>query len=144
MKKVRFFFVVCLSFRVACLTHFPFIKKHFTFMLQICHICVSIIIWLYTILGGNGLKQVHLIVSGHVQGVGFRYYAQMKALDHHITGWVRNRKDGSVEIIAEGEEQNITNYLKYIQDGSPFSTVQSVKVIEQDDTCNFDSFKIKY
>lgn len=90
------------------------------------------------------MKQLHLIVTGRVQGVGFRYFAQMKAHDHQITGWVRNRTDGTVEIVAEGEKQNIYHYLKHIQDGSPFSTVKAVKVDERDAVSNFHSFTIKY
>lgn len=95
-------------------------------------------------MGGKNLKQLHLIVSGHVQGVGFRYYAQTIALAKQITGWVRNRSDGSVEIVAEGDKDHIDNYLSSIKLGSPFSTVESIEVTEQDIINHFNSFTIKY
>jgi acylphosphatase len=43
------------------------------------------------------MKQMRIIVTGHVQGVGFRYFTQAQALEHNITGWVRNNEDGTVE-----------------------------------------------
>ena len=43
--------------------------------------------------------QLHLIVSGKVQGVGFRYFSQMKAVQYGVTGWAKNLSDGSVEML---------------------------------------------
>lgn len=93
---------------------------------------------------GKSLKQLHLIVSGEVQGVGFRYYAQTVAVEQHIKGWVKNRPDGSVEIVAKGKEEHIKTYLKLIEEGSPFSVVNDVEVTEQTISDNFHSFTIKY
>ena len=53
------------------------------------------------------MKRVSVIVSGRVQGVGFRYFVEDIAADMKITGWVRNLPDGTVEIDAEGEEDEI-------------------------------------
>ncbi|MED1438249.1 acylphosphatase [Aeribacillus composti] len=74
------------------------------------------------------MKQYHIIVSGRVQGVGFRYFTQSKAVEHQISGWVRNKMDGTVEIVAEGEEQNLQNFLASIQKGSPFSNVENIQL----------------
>lgn len=90
------------------------------------------------------MKQLHIVVSGEVQGVGFRYYAQTMALSQQVTGWVRNCLDGSVEIVVEGEKERIDKYLSLIQKGSPFSNVQSVTIKENEDIDQFQSFKIKY
>ena len=49
-----------------------------------------------------GLVRLHIVVKGTVQGVGFRYYAQMKAVQHKITGWVKNTDQGTVEMVAVG------------------------------------------
>lgn len=95
-------------------------------------------------LGGLTLKQLHLIVTGRVQGVGFRYYSQNMALAQNINGWVRNLPDGSVEIIAEGEESYINNYLDSIKKGSPFSSVDSVVITENPTLHHYTSFTIKY
>lgn len=50
------------------------------------------------------LSRVHIIIEGHVQGVGFRYYIQEKAIRWNLTGWVRNLDEEKVEILAEGEK----------------------------------------
>ncbi|WP_245796467.1 acylphosphatase [Domibacillus antri] len=52
-----------------------------------------------------------LMVSGKVQGVGFRYFAQMTAADHDITGWAQNLDNGSVAIHTEGTTENIETFL---------------------------------
>jgi len=56
-------------------------------------------------------KQLHLFFSGQVQGVGFRFTAENTANNLNITGWVRNLSDGRVEILAEGEEAVLEDYL---------------------------------
>ena len=52
-------------------------------------------------------KQVHCVVRGRVQGVFFRASAQREATRLGVTGWVRNLSDGSVEIVAEGEDERV-------------------------------------
>lgn len=54
---------------------------------------------------------VHILFSGRVQGVGFRYSVYQKALEHDIRGWVRNNEDGTVELEAEGTEEQINNFV---------------------------------
>ncbi|MGJ7919143.1 acylphosphatase [Neobacillus sp. LXY-4] len=90
------------------------------------------------------MKQIHLTVYGNVQGVGFRYFSQMKAVQYGIRGWVRNCEDGSVEIIAEGTEDNLILFLEDVRRGNPFSTVNDISVQEINKTESFNSFKIKY
>jgi acylphosphatase len=90
------------------------------------------------------LKQIHVNVSGNVQGVGFRYFSQMKAVQYNIRGWVRNCEDGSVEIVAEGTEDNLQLYLEDVRKGNPFSTVDDIMVKEIDEIKGYHSFKIKY
>lgn len=90
------------------------------------------------------MKQYHIIVSGRVQGVGFRYFTQSKAVEHQISGWVRNKMDGTVEIVAEGEEQNLQNFLASIQKGSPFSKVENIQLTEYDEVEGFQKFDIRY
>jgi acylphosphatase len=61
--------------------------------------------------------RLHAIVEGHVQGVGFRYYVSEQALRLGLTGWVRNRYDGQVEVVAEGAQAGLQELLKYLQRG---------------------------
>jgi acylphosphatase len=69
-------------------------------------------------------KQVHVYYSGRVQGVGFRFTAEDIARDLAITGWVKNLRNGQVELVAEAEEGVLKDFLsrlnqyfaRYIQD----------------------------
>lgn len=63
------------------------------------------------------LRQCHVIFSGRVQGVGFRYTAKDVSRDLGLTGWVRNLADGRVEMVVEGELDPIEELLKQLEDG---------------------------
>ena len=52
------------------------------------------------------MKRIHLIISGDVQGVGYRAWTKRQAKDLGIVGWVKNREDKAVELVGEGEEQD--------------------------------------
>lgn len=62
-------------------------------------------------------KRVHLIIRGRVQGVFFRAAAQREARRLGLTGWVKNRTDGSIELIAEGEEDSIKQLASWASHG---------------------------
>ncbi|MFN4215428.1 acylphosphatase [Exiguobacterium sp.] len=68
-----------------------------------------------------------LIVSGRVQGVGFRYFAQSTALAYKLKGWVRNLSDGTVEIHVEGEESNYESFKQALRDGNRFVGVEHIE-----------------
>jgi acylphosphatase len=72
-------------------------------------------------------KGAHAFVSGQVQGVGFRYYVNKLARRYNLTGWVRNVEDGRVEIMAEGDERDLSNFLAEVKKGSRWSTVSDVQ-----------------
>jgi len=72
-------------------------------------------------------KSLHAIIEGHVQGVGFRYFVKESADNLHLTGWVRNRYDGSVEMIAEGEADALQKLLDKVHIGPSNSIVTNVK-----------------
>ena len=69
-------------------------------------------------------------VTGLVQGVGFRYFAERAARQLGVKGWVRNRPDGTVETIAEGEESAVSRYLERLREGPRSGRVDSVDVEE--------------
>lgn len=58
---------------------------------------------------------VHMVVSGRVQGVGFRYSVRTKALGLGLTGWVKNNDDGTVTIEVEGNEETIEKFIQEIK-----------------------------
>jgi acylphosphatase len=73
-------------------------------------------------------KRVELIIRGRVQGVFFRAAAQREARRLGITGWVKNRTDGSLELTAEGEEDSIRELTGWAQHGPSAARVDHVDV----------------
>lgn len=84
-----------------------------------------------------------LIFSGRVQGVGFRYFAQMMASKFNITGFVRNSSNGNVEMEAQGSEDNMNNFIIALRKGNGFIRIDdySMKKIEIIDE---NKFRITY
>ena len=74
------------------------------------------------------METKHLIITGVVQGVGFRNYVAHKARQFHVTGWVRNRTDGSVEAMIQGTPENVAAMIVRAHRGPPKSSVSSVTV----------------
>lgn len=62
------------------------------------------------------MAQAHIFYSGTVQGVGFRYTVQRHAANLGLLGWVRNLRDGRVEILAEGKKEDIEELMRQIED----------------------------
>lgn len=89
-------------------------------------------------------KQVrtHVIISGRVQGVCFRAETQKAAQNYGVTGWVRNRSDGTVEAVFEGEENKIVSLLEWCRKGPPRSCVEKTDIIWEDSTGEFSGFRI--
>ncbi len=87
--------------------------------------------------------RVEAIFSGHVQGVGFRATTQMLAQDFSVVGSVRNRSDGAVEVIAEGEEDELDAFLKCVAQQLSHH-IESVDTRPSKATGEFDSFRIAF
>lgn len=71
-----------------------------------------------------------VVVSGTVQGVGFRYSARLEADRLGVSGWVRNRDDGTVEAEVEGDEESVVALLDWLALGPPGATVRELRVEE--------------
>ena len=74
----------------------------------------------------------HVYVSGRVQGVAFRWFAQEKAAELGVTGWIRNLGDGRVEVRIEAEESAVGDMLAWLKQGPPNASVNGVDVRERD------------
>jgi acylphosphatase len=72
-------------------------------------------------------KRVHLWITGRVQGVFFRAHTRDQARQLGLSGWVRNREDGSVEALAEGPEAALRQLVAWCHEGSPGSVVREVR-----------------
>lgn len=74
------------------------------------------------------IVQLHAIVDGRVQGVGFRFFVKAVAEELNLTGWVRNKWDGRVEVLAEGDRADLESLLDSIRRGPPSAYVSEVRV----------------
>ncbi len=85
-----------------------------------------------------------VLISGRVQGVFFRMETKQAAERFDITGWVKNRNDGTVEALFEGQKENIDQILKWCEKGPPLSKVNHVGLTHQKYSGQFKTFKITY
>ena len=72
-------------------------------------------------------KRLHLTIHGRVQGVSFRAYTQREARALGLTGWVRNRVDGTVECMAEGPREALERLALWCRGGSPWARVERIE-----------------
>lgn len=91
----------------------------------------------------EGQVRLHARVEGRVQGVGFRYFVQETANSLFINGWVRNRWDGSVEVMAEGERHDLEKLLLSLQRGPHPYTTTNVIPEWSAATGEFQSFRLR-
>jgi acylphosphatase len=89
-------------------------------------------------------KTIHASVEGKVQGVFFRAYTREEAERLKLSGWVRNRPDGSVEALISGDARNIDTMLKWLETGSPLSQVLRVIIEPGQQPAETKDFVIKY
>ncbi|MCA9607135.1 MAG: acylphosphatase [Myxococcales bacterium] len=87
-------------------------------------------------------KRIHLVVRGRVQGVYFRASAQREARQLGLTGWVKNRNDGAVELVAEGEEDQVKDLLAWAQSGPSTARVDRIETRWRSYTGEFPDFRI--
>lgn len=93
---------------------------------------------------GEEMIQLHIIVSGKVQSVGYRYFSQMKAVQYGVTGWARNVSNDTVEICALGTKDQLDPFIEDLRRGNPFSKITNLEITEKEQSDNFQSFTIKY
>ena len=92
----------------------------------------------------DSFKRYAVTVFGTVQGVGFRYSTLRAASKFSINGWVRNKSDGSVELECEGSERNIEDFIKWLENGPPYSRVSRISKQEKIYQGYYKGFSIEY
>ena len=83
------------------------------------------------------------MISGRVQGVFFRSELRRAAVRQQVTGWVRNRHDGRVEAVLEGDEAAVTEVIAFCRQGPPLAQVSGVQVTWETYRGAFDNFRIR-
>jgi len=91
------------------------------------------------------MPRLTAIVTGRVQGVGFRDYVQREAVRRGLSGFVRNRDDGrSVEVIADGDESSLSEFAETLHQGPGLARVDHVDVRMSDEAPEFPRFSVEY
>lgn len=83
------------------------------------------------------------LISGEVQGVGYRFFAQRAAARHQIVGYVRNLPDGQVEALAEGSAESVEAFKHDLATGPAYASVEKVEEINLEPTGTYASFRIE-
>ena len=89
-------------------------------------------------------SRANIVVTGKVQGVGFRYFVYRQAILMGLKGWVRNSQYNQVEIELEGDKLKIEILIRKAWEGPRFSSVENVKVTWNEFQSQFSSFDITY
>ena len=92
--------------------------------------------------GAADVERLEITVHGRVQGVAFRWFTRNKALALGLTGWVRNRADGSVQILAEGRRQDLEEFREWTARGPDHARVARQDVAWSGASGKFDDFSI--
>ena len=88
--------------------------------------------------------RAHVIIEGRVQGVFFRYHTQEKAYEIGVKGWVKNRRDGRVEAVFEGDKDKVDRMIQWCHRGPSEARVTNVQVEWENYTGEFEDFSILY
>jgi acylphosphatase len=95
-------------------------------------------------MGPREVIRRRLLISGAVQGVGFRYWAVREAAAFDVRGYVRNLRDGSVEAVLEGPRDDVSGFERVLREGPRYGRVHRVDVIEEEARREFTSFGVKF
>jgi acylphosphatase len=88
--------------------------------------------------------RAHVIISGIVQGVNFRYYTKLEAEKNNVTGWIRNLMNGRVEAVFEGKKECVEKMIEFCKTGPPNAYVSSVEVKWEKFKGETNKFEIRY
>lgn len=89
------------------------------------------------------MKRLEARIYGHVQGVFFRDTTRREAARRRLMGWVRNERDGSVHVVAEGEEEALEAFEQFLHEGSPAARVSRVESDWREATGEFRGFRVR-
>ncbi len=92
----------------------------------------------------ENIKTYNILISGRVQGVGFRYFAVSIAEKYDVRGYVANKRNGKVEIVCQGEEEELQSFMEEVKKGPAFSVVTDTVMEEIPEEKKYNTFDIKY
>ena len=89
-------------------------------------------------------QRVRLFIKGKVQGVFFRQALKVTAKKNNVLGWVRNLKDGRVEALLEGEDENVSALVEWCHGGSANARVEDIEIKNENYKGEFSKFDVLY
>ena len=92
----------------------------------------------------KGVKAVHILVTGRVQGVGFRMFAERLASELNVVGFVRNLPEGEVEVLAQGDTADVESFCEWLRKGPSFARVEDLSVKDVPVDPNLRNFGVRY
>ncbi len=90
------------------------------------------------------MRTVHIVVTGTVQGVGFRFTTRRQAQQLGLVGWVRNQPDGSVALCAQGSEGAVDRLITFLEAGPPGAVVTSVTIQDVTPDKALHGFEVRF
>lgn len=90
------------------------------------------------------MNRIKVIFSGRVQGVGFRYFVQINAINYNLTGWVKNLSNGNVLLEVQGNNDTINKFLNIIKKGNGFSKIIDMTITSLPVNLKEKKFKVVY
>ncbi|MFA6000391.1 MAG: acylphosphatase [Candidatus Paceibacterota bacterium] len=87
-------------------------------------------------------KHIDIKIHGRVQGVLFRVTSRIKARELNLHGWVRNEKDGTISMVAEGEDKDLRSFIEWCKYGPDTADVEKVDIDWREHTGEFNDFEI--
>ena len=88
--------------------------------------------------------RAHVTIEGRVQGVFFRHHTQETAFRLGVKGWVRNRRDGCVEAVFEGDKESVVKMIEWCHQGPPAARVTKVQQDWEEYAGEFEDFSVTY
>lgn len=92
----------------------------------------------------SGTERLHVIVEGRVQGVGYRSFVLASAINLDLTGWVRNRWSGDVEVLAEGPRSTLETFLELLKKGPNLAHVENLTFEWEEASGSFEQFTVEF
>lgn len=90
------------------------------------------------------MVEIYCVITGTVQGVNYRAYIQQSADERKIVGWVRNRSDGTVDLVAQGDPDTLKEFIECLHEGSLHARVEGVSVDWRTAKKHYDDFAIRH
>lgn len=91
------------------------------------------------------MARIHTVVRGMVQGIGYRWFVQREAKKLNLTGWVKNLRNGDVEIEAEGNKEDLNKFLYYVRNNHPWARVDELTIEWMSQVkCDNSDFSIRF